>query len=265
MEFEPLKSSAQSSWNTHPHCWKWATVRRVKWPRRTMKLWQRESIQKNDLTLPKWLPSSALKLKFILTRTATQVETQTDPHTHTHYPESESLHFGTLSGLDGNMCRVIHLWDDTSLWRWAVQSQAFSCDGDTDRRQSHGFTESRGQYLGVIRGLSVARQHCVPSAYFPWTTELQKDSKTGDEERWDIYLGRGTAVEKVWDKRWMRDCTDNNKTHHNFIYLNSAYLAFWHFTIQPNVVYSLNFVPLSFPGFQPEQRSRTNKNKNGQK
>lgn len=122
------------------------------------------------------------------------------------------------------MCRVIHLWDDTSLWRWAVQSQAFSCDGDTDRRQSHGFTESRWQYLGVTRGLSVTRQHCVLCAYFPWTIELPKDSKTGDEERWDIYLWKGPAVEKVWDKRWTGDCLNNKTT---TITLLSFFICFY--------------------------------------
>lgn len=33
-----------------------------------------------------------------------------------------------------------------------------------------------------------------------WTAQLSKDSKTEDEKRWDIYLWKGPAVEKVWDK-----------------------------------------------------------------
>lgn len=97
---------------------------------------------------------------------------------------------------DGDMCGAI-LWDDTSLWRWAVQSQAFSCDGDTDRRQSHRFTGSRRRYLGVTRGLSLTCQHCFPWAYFPWTTEVNcTDSETGDEVRWDIYLRKGANWRK---------------------------------------------------------------------
>lgn len=37
--------------------------------------------------------SSALKLKYVFTKTAPQVDTRTDT-----YPESQQLHFGTLSG-----------------------------------------------------------------------------------------------------------------------------------------------------------------------
>ena len=45
----------------------------------------------------------------------------------------------------------------------------------------------------------------------------RKIGRQADEERWDIYLWKGPAVEKVWDKTRMSDCTDNNKTHHGFL------------------------------------------------
>ena len=57
-----------------------------------------------------------------------------DTHTHTHPSLSHSSLAPWAEGVHG----VIHLWANTSAWWWAVQSKAFSRDGDTDRRQSRG-------------------------------------------------------------------------------------------------------------------------------
>lgn len=166
------------------------------------------------------------------------------------------------------MCRVKRLWDDTSLWRWAVQSQAFSCDGDTDRRQSHGFTESCWRYLRVTRGLSLTRQHCVPGAHFPWTkswaAQLPKDSKTADGERWDIYLWKGPSGENVWDKRATCDYSSNStiitscySSCLSFYVLSTSFsdtfIFFFTLSVHLAVIFlTVNLVLLVFPGFQPE-------------
>lgn len=69
-----------------------------------------------------------------------------------------------------------------------------------------------------------------------WTAQLPKDSETTDEERWDIYLWKGPAVEKVWDKRWIGDYSENNKTPHYLLVV----LIFWHFSILPYVAHSFS-------------------------
>lgn len=80
----------------------------------------------NDPTLQKWPFSKRLYFKFTLTRTETVIRTlhtQRHTHTHTHSTELDSLLFGTLSEQPkgtGDMCGVMHLWDDTSARRWAT-------------------------------------------------------------------------------------------------------------------------------------------------
>lgn len=150
------------------------------------------------------------------------------------------------------MCRVIHLWDDTSVWRWAVQSQAFSCDGDTDRRQSHGFTESRRRYLRVTRGLSFTRQHRVPATYFPWTAELpgfQKIARQQMRKGETFIYGRALLWKKSGTKLdgWVRRkqkvqpatlvLVSVGHLHLPFSYIHLVCFIFWDFSAPPYFVF----------------------------
>lgn len=164
---------------------------------------------------------------------------------------------------------VIHRWDDTSVWWWAVQSQAFSSDGDADRRQTRELQRAAGGILEWHMGyrwhantVSLARISHEPLG---WTAQLLKDSTT-DEEGWDIYLFKGPAVEKVWDKvglqqqQKVQPATFDNflaSLHHLYLpssYYHSVYLIFGDLSGDLSTV---SFFPPSFLGSQGQQKQQS--------
>lgn len=90
------------------------------------------------------------------------------------------------------MYRVIHLWANTSAWWWAVQSKAFSRDGDTDRRQSRGLERPAGSIfkwrVGYHWHASAVSMAHTSHELWGRTVRLLEDS-TADELRRRVYLG----------------------------------------------------------------------------
>lgn len=87
---------------------------------------------------------------------------------------------------------AIHLWANTSAWWWAVQSKAFSRDGDADGRQSRGLQRPAGSILkwrvGYRWHASAVSMAHTSHELRGWTVRLAGDSTT-DELRRHVYLG----------------------------------------------------------------------------